>query len=200
MKYLPKLLIRLRLLIGVFIFCFSFYNSKSFAVITIVLIAVSLLTDIFDGIIARRLNISTPQFRRLDSTIDQIFWILIAAACYIKHPDFFKTNAVKIIILFAAELAAYLVSFIKFKKEVATHAISSKLWTLLLFATLIQIIATSSSTILFNICFITGLVTRAEIIIILLLIRQWTNDVPSVYHAVLLRKGKPIKRNRLFNG
>jgi len=71
---------------------------------------------------------------------------------------------------------------------------------MLLFATLIQLIATSSSTILFNICFVVGLITRLEIIIILLLIRQWTNDVPSVYHAFLLRKGKTITRNKLFNG
>lgn len=200
MKKVPMLLIWSRLLIGLFLIAFSLSNSGLFGSIAIILITVGLLTDIFDGIIARRLNISTTHLRRLDSIIDQIFWISIALACYIRYPDFFNTNKIKLIILVGIEVLTYLISYLRFKKEVATHAISSKLWTLILFATLIQLIATSSSTILFNICFIVGVITRIEIIAILLLIRQWTNDVPSVYHAVLLRKGKSIKRNKLFNG
>jgi CDP-diacylglycerol--glycerol-3-phosphate 3-phosphatidyltransferase len=200
MKKVPLLLIWARLFIGLFLILFSLSESHWFSSIAIVLVTVGLLTDIFDGIIARRLQVSTIHLRRLDSIFDQIFWISIAVACYIRYPQFFENNKTKLIILVAVELLTYVVSYIKFKKEVATHAISSKLWTLLLFATLIQLIATSSSTILFNICFVVGVITRIEIIAILLLIRQWTNDVPSVYHAVLLRKGKAIKRNKLFNG
>lgn len=200
MKKIPLVLIWSRLVIGIFLILFSLSDSPLFSSVAIVLITLGLLSDVFDGIIARRLNVSTTGLRRLDSIIDQIFWISIAVACYIRYPEFFSTNKVKIIILVATEVLAYVVSYLKFKKEVATHAISSKLWTLSLFATLIQLIATSSSTILFNICFVVGVITRFEIIMILLLIRQWTNDVPSVYHAFLLRKGKSIKRNKLFNG
>jgi phosphatidylglycerophosphate synthase len=200
MKNIPLLLIWSRMVIGLLLIIFSLTVSENFSAIAIPLIIVGLLTDIFDGIIARRIHVSTTCLRRLDSLVDQVFWVSIAAACYIRYPLFFRANAAKIIILIAAELVAYLVCYIKFRKEVATHAISSKLWTLLLFATIIQLIATSSSTILFNICFIAGVVTRAEIILIILIIRQWTNDVPSVYHAVLLRKGKAIKRNKLLNG
>jgi len=200
MRKIPLLLICFRLLIGIFLVVFSLSSASLFIPVAIILITVGLLSDVFDGIIARRLNVSTTVLRRLDSIVDQIFWISKAVACYIRYPDLFRINQTKIIILVATELLTYVVCFIKFKKEVATHAISSKLWTLLLFATLIQLIATSSSTILFNICFVVGLITRLEIIIILLLIRQWTNDVPSVYHAFLLRKGKTITRNKLFNG
>jgi hypothetical protein len=94
----------------------------------------------------------------------------------------------------------YLICFLKFKKEVATHSISSKIWTLILFATLIQIMTTCHSTTLFQISFYIGLITRLEIIGIIFILRKWTNDVPSLYHAVLLRQGKSIKRNKLFNG
>jgi CDP-diacylglycerol--glycerol-3-phosphate 3-phosphatidyltransferase len=54
--------------------------------------------------------------------------------------------------------------------------------------------------VLFQWCFYVGMISRLEIIAILFLLRRWTNDVPSVYHAVLLRKGKEIKRHKLFNG
>jgi CDP-diacylglycerol--glycerol-3-phosphate 3-phosphatidyltransferase len=200
MKQVPQLLIWSRLAIGLFLLAFSFSETKLFAPVGITLVTLGLLTDIFDGIIARRLGVSTIHLRRLDSIIDQVFWLCIAAACYVRFPLFFEANATKIIILVSIEAFTYLLCYLKFRKEVATHAISSKLWTLLLFATLIQLIATSSSSLLFNVCFIVGIITRIEIILILLIIRQWTNDVPSVYHAVLLRRGRQIKRNKLFNG
>jgi CDP-diacylglycerol--glycerol-3-phosphate 3-phosphatidyltransferase len=34
----------------------------------------------------------------------------------------------------------------------------------------------------------------------LLVLKKWTADVPSFYHAIQLRKGKEIKRNKYFNG
>jgi len=160
----------------------------------------AILSDIFDGIIARRLNISTQKLRRLDSSIDQIFWICTLLGIFLICKDFFKENYSKIIIILALEACTYLISYIKFKKEVATHAISSKFWTLTILAALIQIVLTCQSTLIFNICIFLGIITRLEIIGILLIIKQWTHDVPSIYHAILLRQGKQIKRNKLFNG
>jgi CDP-diacylglycerol--glycerol-3-phosphate 3-phosphatidyltransferase len=168
--------------------------------IAVVLFTTGLLTDIFDGIIARRLNVSSEKLRRLDSSIDQVFFILVAAATYIQCKAFFHNNFVLLAILLGTEALTYVVSFVKFKKEVATHAISSKIWTLILFATLIQIMVACKAPVLFQWCFYVGMISRLEIIAILLLLRRWTNDVPSVYHAILLRKGKEIKRHKLFNG
>ncbi|GGI48969.1 hypothetical protein GCM10011425_01810 [Mucilaginibacter galii] len=159
-----------------------------------------LVADIFDGIIARRLGISTPRLRRLDSGVDQVFWVAIVAASYIIYPLFFHRNWVQILLLVFAEALCYGLSYVKFKKEVATHAIASKLWTLVLLATLIQVIATGDAPVMFQICFYMGIVTRLEIILMLLLIRQWTNDIPTVYHAYLIRRNKAIKRHKLFNG
>ena len=200
MKLIPKALIFLRLFIGILILVFSLLHIDNYKVIAIVLFAVGLLSDIFDGIIARHLKISTQNLRRLDSTIDQVFFVLIVIATFVESPQFFYNNKVELIILLATEGLTYLVCFIKFKKEIATHSIASKIWTLILFATLIQVIATGNSVILFQFCFYTGMITRLEIIGIILLLRTWTNDVPGIYQAVLLRQGKEIKRNKLFNG
>jgi hypothetical protein len=93
-----------------------------------------------------------------------------------------------------------MISYIKFRKEVATHAILSKIWTLTIMAVLTQIVLSCESLFLFNLCFYLGMISRIEIMGILLILKNWTNDVPSVYHVVLLRQGKTIKRNKLFNG
>jgi hypothetical protein len=103
-------------------------------------------------------------------------------------------------LLLGAEALTYMISYLRFRKEVATHAILSKVWTLTILATLIQVISTCSSAWIFTTCFYIGLITRIEIIAILFTIRKWENDVPSLYHAILIRQGKPIKRNKLFNG
>lgn len=197
---IPKALIFSRLIIGLTIIVFSSFHIDNYKTVAIILLTIGLLTDIFDGIIARQLNISTQKLRRLDSTIDQVFFISVAIATYIQCPNFFTTNALKLTILLSVEALTYLISFLKFRKEIATHSIGAKIWTLLLFATLIQIIMQCQSTVLFNICFWVGLVTRFEIIAIILTLKKWTNDVPSFYHSLKLRQDKEIKRHKMFNG
>jgi CDP-diacylglycerol--glycerol-3-phosphate 3-phosphatidyltransferase len=103
-------------------------------------------------------------------------------------------------IILAIEALAYFVCFVKFKKEIAFHSIGAKIWSLFLFALLIQITFTCSSNMLFQLVFWIGIITRLEIIAITLILKNWTNDIPTFYHALQLRKGKDIKRNKLFNG
>lgn len=193
-------LILSRLVTGIVLAVLSFLAPPYFNWIAIILISYGLLSDIFDGIIARQVNVSNEKLRRLDSSADQFFFICTAVAAYIYVPSFFENNWLKISLLLGVEALCYLVSFIKFRKEVATHSIGAKIWTLFLFATLVQVIAQGQSILLFEICFWTGILSRAEIIAILLTLKKWTNDVPSIVHAFQLRKEKPIKRNKLFNG
>jgi len=200
MKNIPIALIYSRLLIGFAIILLSIFHVAHYAVLAITLLSVGLLTDVFDGIIARKLNISTEKLRRLDSSIDQVFFISVAIATYIQCPDFFKSNLAKLIVLGTFELSTYVLSYIKFKKEIATHSIGAKIWTLILFATLVEIIVHCESVVLFELCLWIGLATRLEILAIVFTLKKWTNDVPTIYHAVKLRQGKEIKRNKLFNG
>ncbi len=200
MNQIPKVLIYSRLAIGLVLVVCSALHVSNYNRLAVILFTAGLLTDIFDGIIARQLQASTEYLRRLDSSADQIFFILVAIATYIASPQFFHDHYLKLIILLSTEALAYLICYLKFRKEIATHAIASKIWTLILFATIIQIMATDNAIILFEFCFYVGIATRLEIITIILVLRKWASDVPSVYHAMLLRQGKPIKRHSLFNG
>ncbi len=200
MNNIPIGLIISRVIIGFIILVCSFFHITHYSTIAIILLTLGLLTDIFDGIIARQLNISTQKLRRLDSSVDQVFFICIAIATYVQCPHFFHTNSTKLIILFSAEALAYLVCFIKFKKEIATHTIGAKFWTLVMFSTLIEVIFHCESKVIFELCFWLGIITRFEIIAIMLTLKNWTNDVPTLLHAVKLRQGKEIKKHKLFNG
>jgi phosphatidylglycerophosphate synthase len=200
MKKVPILLIYLRFVFAFAIVALALTQSPAYKTGIITMMVVGLVADILDGIIARRLNISTPKLRRLDSGVDQVFWVAIVMASYIIYPAFYHHNWEQMLLLSFAEALCYGLCYIKFRKEVATHAIASKLWTLVLLATLIQVIATGDAAVMYQICFYMGIATRIEIIVMLLLIRRWTNDIPTVYHAYLLRHNKSIKRHTLFNG
>jgi phosphatidylglycerophosphate synthase len=198
-RHIPLILIISRLVIGFVIIALALFPIDNHRSIIIALLTIGLLTDIFDGIVARRLGIATQKIRRLDSSVDQVFFVSVGIAAYIRCPVFFQEKAVMLIILLSTEALTYLVSYLKFKKEIATHSIGAKIWTLILFATLVQIIWKCESGIIFFICFWIGVITRLEIVAIILILKNWTNDVPSVYHAMQLRKGNNINRNKMFN-
>jgi CDP-diacylglycerol--glycerol-3-phosphate 3-phosphatidyltransferase len=89
-----------------------------------------LFSDIFDGIIARKMKIDTEKMRRLDSQTDLIFWLSIALSCYLIYPSLIKENWIGVIALLVMEVMCYGVSLIKFGKETCTHAFVSKIWDL----------------------------------------------------------------------
>ena len=114
---IPKVLLFSRLVIGLTMVVLSSFHIRNYQTVAKVLLTTGLLTDIFDGIIARQLNISTQKFRRLDSTIDQVFFVSAAVATYIQCPDFFTSNVLKLIILTGAEALTYLTSFLSSGKK-----------------------------------------------------------------------------------
>lgn len=198
MKKIPLLLVLLRPLLALALLLLR--HHPYFYGIAPVLLSLGLLSDIFDGILARRLGVSNPLLRRLDSAADNLFWLLAALTAWLRFPHFFETHALSLALLLGAEALTYVVSYARFGREVATHAISSKLWTLLLFATLLQLLLGGSAPLLFPLCFWAGLATRLEVIGILLLLRQWTTDVPTLGAALRLRRGEAIARNKWLNG
>lgn len=199
-KQIPFALILLRLFLGLLLLAFYWFKIDYFKYYAITFLVIGLLSDIFDGIIARKLNISTPSLRRWDSSVDLIFFSCITLGTYLSCPLFFRNNATLIFVLLGLEALTYVVSFTKFKKEIATHSIGAKLWTLFLFTLLIELLLHCQSTFLFQVTIWLGVITRLEIIAIILILKNWSNDIPTVYHAIQLRKGKTIRKNKLFNG
>jgi phosphatidylglycerophosphate synthase len=82
-----------------------------------VLLVVGLLTDVFDGIIARQLKISTAHLRQLDTKIDRLFWLSALFALAMLHPSFFIQHIIGIAILGALEFIAWAIGKLKFKSK-----------------------------------------------------------------------------------
>jgi phosphatidylglycerophosphate synthase len=196
---LPKILLYSRLCLA-FAICLIalFYKDKS-NLIVITLLYVGILTDVFDGIIARRLNISTDNFRLLDTVFDLMFYLSVLFYICIVNPTPLSENIVLISSIFILESLMYLISLLRFRKLPSPHAILSKFWGIYLVIefTLLILGVTGSH---FHYALIAGTLVHIDRVLIYTFLRKWDHDIPSCYHAYLMRQGKTIVRRKLFNG
>ena len=198
MKKIPFILIYSRILIGLAIMLLAYSTPQNYRIIIATLMVVGLLTDIFDGIIARKLNVSSEKLRIWDSNVDQFFWIAIISSIFYLEFEVVKPLIWLISLIVGLELLAYLISYIKFKRTIATHSLMAKFWTLTLLTFLMELVLNgSSSTFLF--CFWVGIISRLEIILIIIGLKNWATDIPSVFVVHKINKGIKIKKSKLFN-
>jgi len=197
---IPQLLILFRFLLAPIILGLAYYTGKEATTTIVILMYLGLLSDILDGIIARKQNVSTATLRRLDSQSDMLFWLSIGISSWIIYPELISNHIWEIRFILALEILCYIVSIVKFKKESSSHAFLSKMWGLSLLAAFTAMIGFKYAGIPFYIALILGFIAHIDRLLITLILPRWTHDVPSAYHAYLIRKGMKIKRNPYFNG
>lgn len=197
---IPKLLILTRLCFAPIILFTAFIYGENAVPYIILLMYIGLLTDIFDGIIARQQNISNEKLRRFDSQTDMLFWLSIGISTWILRGELLAENRVGIWTILIMEVLCYVISFVKLKKETCTHAILSKIWGITLLVAFTALLGFNKAGIYYYLCVIIGFIAHLDVILIILILPKWTHDVPSSIHAWKIRKGIEIKRNKLFNG
>ncbi|PKH51258.1 CDP-alcohol phosphatidyltransferase [Tenacibaculum sp. Bg11-29] len=196
----PLSLILFRLLLAPIILLLAYFIGENAKIIIVILMYLGLISDILDGIIARKQNISSPKLRRMDSQTDMVFWVSIGLATWILYPKLISDNSIVIWTILGMELACYAISFIKFKKETCTHAFLSKIWGITLLIAFTSLIGFNHAGIPFYSAVIIGLISHIDVILIILILPKWTHDIPSAYHAYLIRKNINFKKNKYLNG
>ena len=85
--HIPYYFIAFRFLLIPVIGIFGYFYEDSIRYLVLALMYLGLLSDIFDGIIARNLGVQTAIMRRLDSQVDMLFWLTIGFYSYWIHPE-----------------------------------------------------------------------------------------------------------------
>ena len=161
------------------------------------LLLLATLSDIFDGIIARRLGVSTIALRRADSIVDLIFWLTAVAALALLQPEAMAANAPVLAAAIGAEFLLQGISLWRFGRMTATHARSAKLFGLCLLVGFMMVALDASSAMAFWIVGVGAAVSALDGLAILLLLPRWEADIPSAWSAWRLRQGKPVSRHWL---
>lgn len=199
MKKIPYLLIATRFLLAPVILSLAYFKGVEAGVLILTLMYFGLLTDIFDGIVARKVGVSSEKLRRLDSQTDLIFWLSLGFASYFLNSDLIKNEWLGILIIFVMEALCYIVSIWKFGKETCTHAFLSKMWGLSLLVAFTYLIGFQQTGWAFYLTVGLGFISHIDVILIILILPKWQYDVPSSYHAWKIRCGKQRKKTVFFN-
>lgn len=195
---IPYSLIIFRLLLAPTILLWTWQTHQSGWFLVSCLWA-AMLSDIFDGIIARKLGVATNALRKWDANVDIVFWLAAGVCIWILNGQLLKDHLYFIIALFVLEPISDLINFMKFRKSGCAHNWLSKTWGILLLLTFSFLLGGSAPLWLFRTCLIVGMISQIDRIIISSLLPGPECDIPSCYHAWLRRNGKTFKRYKLFN-
>jgi len=190
LELVPILLTGLRALLAPVVVLLSLY-APSPAAFAACLVA-AFLSDIFDGVLARRLGVATANLRRLDSAADTLFYAACVFAAWRLHPSAITERLLPLGALAALEAARYAVDWAKFRREASYHMWSSKAWGIALFAGFFSLLVLGSPGIAVSLAVYLGIVADLEGLAISMLLPRWRTDVPSFVHALRARRDAGI--------
>lgn len=151
------------------------------------------LSDIFDGVVARRVGVATPALRRLDSAADTLFYAACLFAAWRLYPMAITGRMVPLSILIALEGTRYLVDLAKFRREASYHMWSSKVWGIALFVGFFPLLVLGATGAAVSLAVYAGIIADLEGLAISVALRTWRSDVPSLFHALQLRRNAGIE-------
>jgi phosphatidylglycerophosphate synthase len=185
LSHLPSILVGMRFALAPLLVFDALDHRTSFWFIIGYVIAV--LSDIFDGMIARRLKVSTAQLRQADSWADICLYVCVAISTWLVYPQVIQNFQVPLLSALAIQLTLFAISLIKFKKFPSFHTYTAKTWGLALLAATIGLFGFGYANTLWlaiALCWLNSL----EEIAMTLLLPTWQCDILSIFHAVDLRK------------
>lgn len=144
---------------------------------------IAVLSDIFDGIIARRIGSSTATLRQADSFADITLYLCVAASTWFVYPAIVMAFQLPLLSAVSAQATLFALSLLKFGKFPSFHTYTAKAWGIALFIAVIGLFGFGEPALLWGaivLCWINSL----EEIVMTLVLPEWQHDVLSLVHAL----------------
>jgi phosphatidylglycerophosphate synthase len=183
---IPLLLTALRAVLAPVLLLLAWYYPRPAAFGVCLILA--FLSDVFDGILARRLNVATPGLRRLDSVADSVFYVAALLAAWHLHSTELQVYLPALVVLGALEVVRYAFDLWKFRREAAYHLWSSKLWGICLFVGFFSLLVLGRGGLFAGVPIYVGILVDIEGLAVSFVLREWKSDVPTIVHAWRLRR------------
>jgi phosphatidylglycerophosphate synthase len=192
-RSLPATLICIRFLLGPLLLL-SVLDCKSSSNIPcgypwfIIGFTIAFLSDVFDGIIARRLDVVTEKLREYDGWVDTWFYCWILGSTWLAHQDVIVAFRVPLLIVVSTQLISWGIDWLKYRRLTSYHLYSSKAWGLTLFVAFIALFGFNYAGFAFWLTIIVGIISHIEEMAMTLTLPYWIHDVPSIVHALRIRQ------------
>jgi len=152
------------------------------------LLVIGFLSDVFDGVVARRMGTATPVLRRLDSIVDTAFYSGIAVAAWMLHRAEIRPLVPLVLLVIATEFGTNALCWLRFRREASYHAWSARIFGLVLFVALLALFAAGSPSLIVP-AIVVGLLSHLENAAITIVLPEWRHDVRSLFVALRIRQG-----------
>jgi len=151
------------------------------------MIGAAFVSDVFDGILARRWGTASAHLRVADTTADTIFYLSILAAIIIRHGSVLRERSRLLIVVLILEVLRIVFDLIKFHKMASYHTYTAKFWGILLAAATIALLCFNRAFWLLTLALLWGVLCDLEGLTMSIVLPEWTHDVKSLRRAFKLR-------------
>ena len=151
------------------------------------LLVAALLTDAFDGFLARRLHAESELGRKLDSLADYLVMITGIAGIALLWPDIMRRELPWVATGLVAFFAVVIYGFVRLGRAPCYHTWASKILAVACGPTLIPLLA-EWSAVPFHVVMTLLVLCGAEEILIAALVPWHVGEMPTVWHAWRLRR------------
>ncbi len=181
----PNLLGFYRLFMFPVILYFIFTGKESLFAIFLV---INLLTDVADGIIARKFNLATEFGARLDSMADNFTYLLAFTGIFVFKLDDFLPHIYSFVLWFFLMISTVIVSLVKFKRFSSFHLYSFKIGGYIQGFFFIVLFSYGFVTPLYYFMVIWGILASLEHITIQLIIKEMRSNARGLYWILKEKK------------
>jgi CDP-diacylglycerol--glycerol-3-phosphate 3-phosphatidyltransferase len=151
------------------------------------IVITALVSDIFDGVLARRWGCDTAGVRLFDSMADTFFYVCVAIALWIGQPQVWRHNAGLLGGLVALEVMRFGLDFAKFEKPTSYHSYLAKSWGLVMAIGVVAVFASGRASPVLSVALVLGIVCDVEGLAMSLMLPVWRKDVKTIWAAWRLR-------------
>lgn len=151
------------------------------------LFGVALLTDIFDGKIARWLNQTSELGTKLDSWADFALYMTVPIDAYWLRPEFVRAESLTFVAIVASYTVPVLIGFLKYRRLTSYHTRGAVISAYLVGAGAFVMFAGGPAWPL-QLAAAVLVLAELEEIAITAVLPAWTTNVPTLAHALRTRR------------
>lgn len=156
----------------------------------LIVFTASLLSDLVDGYVARKLNQESELGAKLDSWGDFATYLSAPLCVWWLWPDLIRREGLYIAVLLASLLIPSALGFLKYGLLTSYHTYGAKLCSVLLGATGLLLLL-DGPPLPFRIAVGVLVLAELEEVAITTLLPEWRSNVPTVWHARRLLRPPP---------
>jgi len=151
------------------------------------LVVTALVSDIFDGVLARKWHCDTAAVRLFDSMADTFFYLCVGLALWLGQPQMWRQNAGLLMAVLAMEAMNWGLAIAKFGKPASYHSYVAKTWGVVLATAVVAAFVAGHSNPLIPVALAIGVASNLEGMVMSAMLPVWRRDVKTLRVAWRLR-------------